>query len=131
MNTLSIVYGEFAPFKEVEYMYIVNILEKKIQDKILDKSKKSSLYDLAKKIVDKNGIASLNFEKEVSIDELEILPKIPYSHIAKIGRVDKVKGKNLQSKNQQVINLRRFFNTDDLTSITDMQVACRKQIKVN
>ena len=131
LNTLSIVYGEFAPFKEVEYMYIVNILEKKIQDKILDKSKKSSLYDLAKKIVDKNGIASLNFEKEVSIDELEILPKIPYSHIAKIGRVDKVKGKNLQSKNQQVINLRRFFNTDDLTSITDMQVACRKQIKVN
>ena len=95
LNTLSIVYGEFAPFKEVEYMYIVNILEKKIQDKILDKS------------------------------------KIPYSHIAKIGRVDKVKGKNLQSKNQQVINLRRFFNTDDLTSITDMQVACRKQIKVN
>ena len=61
MNTLSIVYGEFAPFKEVEYMYIVNILEKgKIQDKILDKSKKSSLYDLAKKIVDKNGVARMN-----------------------------------------------------------------------
>ncbi|MGL6105636.1 ImmA/IrrE family metallo-endopeptidase [Romboutsia sp.] len=131
LKSLSKVYGEFAPFKEVDNMYIVDILEKKIQDKILDKEKRTSLFDLANKIVNKNGITSVNFDKAVSIDELEILSKIPYSHIAKIGRVDKIKGKSSEARNKKVINLRKLYNTEDISNITDMNVACRKQLKLN
>lgn len=131
VKTLSIVYGEFAPFKEVDDKYIVNILDNKTSDKILYKVTKSNIYDLAKKLLNKDKSNIVKFERNVSIDELNILSEIPYSHIAKIGRVQAVKGKSLEAKIEKVKNLRRHFYTDNIVNITDMYVACRKQIKNN
>ena len=129
IKTLSMVYGEFAPFKEVDEIYIVNILDNKISDEILEKLTKTNIYDLAKKLLNKEKSDTLGIEKDISMDELKILSEIPYSHMAKIGRVEVIKGKSLEDKKQKVINLRKYFDTDDLVKVTDMEVACRKQLK--
>lgn len=129
VKTLSMVYGEFAPFKEVDDIYIFNILDNKISDEILDKVTKTSIYNLAKKLLNKDKSHIVGIEKEVNIDELNILSEIPYSNMAKIGRVEIIKGKSLDAKKRKVINLRKLFDTDNLINITDMKVACRKQLK--
>lgn len=128
IKNLSMVYGEFAPYKEVDYTYIINILEEKVHDTLLDKSNRKSIYDLAKKLVSKSNLIKL--EKEVTTEELDILSQIPYSHLSKIGRIEPIRSNSLEARKQKVINLRDYMKTDNLVNINDIYVACRKQQKV-
>lgn len=133
--TLSTVYGEFKPYKEVDELYIVEVLEERQNDNILSTVEKNNIYDLAQRLLSKKSSGIVNKQlvskDEVTKDELGILSNIPYSHMAKIGCIPTVKGKSLESRKQKVINLREYIETDNLANMTDIFVACRKQHKVN
>lgn len=126
IKSLAMVYGEFAAFKEVKYSYIINVLENRIEDDILKKVKKTNLYDLAKSVLNNKASNVVKFERKVSVNEIEILAKTPYSHMSKIGIIEDVNSKGLEAKKEKVINLRKYLNTEDLSNIIDKRVACRK-----
>lgn len=131
IDSLRRVYGEFAPFEEIE--------SKESVIDILDESKNIPLRKI-KELIDINisdykdkilNEEAYTVSDDISNDEINIVDEFPYTHMFKKGLVPKVSKRRLNGKKEKIINLRKHFDVNDLCRVTDFSVACRSQEKVH
>lgn len=131
IDSLRRVYGEFAPFEEIK--------SKESVIDILDESKNIPLRKI-KELIDINmsdykdkilNEEAYTVSDDISNDEINIVDEFPYTHMFKKGLVPKVSKRRLNGKKEKIINLRKYFDVNDLCKVTDFSVACRSQEKVH
>lgn len=133
MDSLRRVYGEFAPFEEVESKELVidildeseNISLRKIKE-LID----INISDYKDKILNEEAYTSSICEDDISNDEINIVNKFPYAFMARRDLVPQVRKRGLNGKKEKVINLREYFIDNNICRVTDLSVACRSQEKV-
>lgn len=134
IDSLKRVYGEFAPFEEIESKEsIIDILDeaknfplRKIKE-LID----INISDYKDKILSEEAYTSSVYEDIISDNEINIVDKFPYAFIARRGLVPQVRKRGLNGKKEKVINLREYFADNNICRVTDFSVACRSQEKVH
>lgn len=130
IDSLKRVYGEFAPFKEVKSKgSVIDILDES-ENIPLRKIKELidiNILDYKDKILNEEAYTVLD---NISNDEIDIVNDFPYPHMCSKGLVPKVRKRRLNGKKEKIINLRKYFNVNNICRATDFSVACRSQDKV-